>query len=103
MLIGIGSNGLWEHAYLRLVRQLEDKTGKKGASEPEFRLPPTVFGAVLVPIGLFGMYHIVLVLPQLWIIMMLASADLDLGAQSQGQFDLHVCSSENLTNHICYL
>jgi hypothetical protein len=54
MLTGIGSNGIWERQYNRLVKNLERETGQKGASEPEFRLPPTIFGAILVPIGLFG-------------------------------------------------
>lgn len=48
MLVGIISNPLWHRNYARLVQ----KNG--GVSEPEFRLPPTVVGAWLVVIGLFG-------------------------------------------------
>ncbi|KAE8445120.1 hypothetical protein EG329_013722 [Mollisiaceae sp. DMI_Dod_QoI] len=31
----------------------EERTGEIGGSEPEYRLPPAIVGAVLVPIGLF--------------------------------------------------
>jgi uncharacterized membrane protein len=56
MVIGIITNTvLWAVQYGKLVQKEEEKTGIKGASEPEFRLPPTIAGAVLVPIGLFGM------------------------------------------------
>ena len=56
MIIGIISNtALWAVQYSKLVRKEEEKTGVRGASEPEFRLPPTIVGAMLVPIGLFGM------------------------------------------------
>lgn len=56
MTIGIISNTvLWAVQYKKLVKKEEEKTGIKGASEPEFRLPPTIAGAILVPIGLFGM------------------------------------------------
>ncbi|KAF2735896.1 MFS general substrate transporter [Polyplosphaeria fusca] len=51
MLLGIASDPLWKSIYNRLVRKAE---AQGGGSEPEFRLPSTVFGAILVPIGLFG-------------------------------------------------
>jgi Na+/melibiose symporter-like transporter len=54
MLTGIATNSIWERAYNKLVKDLSEKTGQEGSSEPEFRLPPTIFGAILVPIGLFG-------------------------------------------------
>lgn len=55
MLLGVASNGiLWRQQYDQLVRREEARTGEKGACEPEFRLPPTVAGSILVPIGLFG-------------------------------------------------
>jgi hypothetical protein len=55
MMIGITSNNfLWSTQYAKLVKREEQKTGIPGASEPEFRLPPTIAGAWLVPIGLFG-------------------------------------------------
>ncbi|SMR51475.1 unnamed protein product [Zymoseptoria tritici ST99CH_1A5] len=47
MLIGVSCDPLWRRNYIRLV----DKND--GISEPEFRLPPTILGAVLVP-GLDG-------------------------------------------------
>jgi hypothetical protein len=56
MMIGIVTNTvLWAKQYQKLVAKEEERTGQKGASEPEFRLPPTIAGAILVPIGLFGM------------------------------------------------
>ncbi|KAF1998485.1 MFS general substrate transporter [Amniculicola lignicola CBS 123094] len=54
MLLGIASDPLWKGNYNRLVRQREEQGGEPGGSEPEFRLPPTIFGAILVPVALFG-------------------------------------------------
>ncbi|OCL05596.1 MFS general substrate transporter [Glonium stellatum] len=54
MVLGISSDPLWRRNYARLVRQREAQGGEPGGSEPEFRLPPTIYGAFLVPIGLFG-------------------------------------------------
>ncbi|KAI4747425.1 MFS general substrate transporter [Aureobasidium sp. EXF-12298] len=48
MITGVSCDPIWRKNYTRLV----NKNG--GVSEPEFRLPPTILGAVLVPIGLFG-------------------------------------------------
>jgi len=48
MLVGVGCDPLWRRNYQRLVRNND------GVSEPEFRLPPTICGAVVVPISLFG-------------------------------------------------
>ncbi|CZT15679.1 related to benomyl/methotrexate resistance protein [Ramularia collo-cygni] len=48
MLLGVGCDPLWRRNYNRLV----DKND--GISEPEFRLPPTIMGALVVPISLFG-------------------------------------------------
>ena len=39
--------------YVRLIKEREKETGEVGGSEPEYRLPPAIVGAVLVPIGLF--------------------------------------------------
>ncbi|KAK4922804.1 hypothetical protein LTR49_009992, partial [Elasticomyces elasticus] len=46
-VIGICSDVLWRRHYAKLVRNNND------VSEPEFRLPPTVVGALLVPAALF--------------------------------------------------
>lgn len=54
MIIGVLTDPLWARNYRRLLRQYEARTGQKGASEPEFRLPPTILGSFLVPISLFG-------------------------------------------------
>ncbi|KAK6003316.1 hypothetical protein QM012_001161 [Aureobasidium pullulans] len=48
MITGVSCDPIWRKNYTRLV------TKNGGVSEPEFRLPPTILGAVLVPIGLFG-------------------------------------------------
>ncbi|KAK8024868.1 major facilitator superfamily domain-containing protein [Apiospora arundinis] len=47
MLAAGATDPLWHRVYARLLRQND------GVPEPEFRLPPAVAGAVLVPIGLF--------------------------------------------------
>ncbi|KAK8211069.1 MFS transporter [Phyllosticta capitalensis] len=54
MILGISSDPFWRRNYARLVRQREEQGGEPGGSEPEFRLPPTIFGAIVVPIALFG-------------------------------------------------
>ncbi|RDI85864.1 hypothetical protein Vi05172_g4203 [Venturia inaequalis] len=54
MFLGIASDVLWKRNYARLVRNYSKETGKEGSSEPEFRLPPTIVGAWIVPISLFG-------------------------------------------------
>jgi len=54
MILGISSDPLWRRNYARLNKNYERQTGQPGASEPEFRLPPTIVGAWIVPISLFG-------------------------------------------------
>jgi hypothetical protein len=56
MILGISSDPLWRRNRDRLLRNYEKETGIPGASEPEFRLPPTIVGAWIVPISLFGMF-----------------------------------------------
>ena len=53
MALGITTDPLWYRIRAKLVRKLEAETGVPGASEPEFRLPPAIAGAFLVPIGIF--------------------------------------------------
>ncbi|KAH8803030.1 major facilitator superfamily domain-containing protein [Xylogone sp. PMI_703] len=53
MVIAAATDPLWHQNYIRLVRQREATTGEIGGSEPEYRLPPTIAGAFIVPIGLF--------------------------------------------------
>jgi hypothetical protein len=48
MTLGVACDPLWRRIYTKLVQK------NNGVSEPEFRLPPTVVGVWLVPIGLFG-------------------------------------------------
>ncbi|KAE8373502.1 major facilitator superfamily domain-containing protein [Aspergillus bertholletiae] len=52
MIIGIGTNPLWNRNFMRLLQEHQTKSGTAGSSEPEFRLPPAVGGAPLVTIGL---------------------------------------------------
>ncbi|TKA82819.1 hypothetical protein B0A55_01046 [Friedmanniomyces simplex] len=47
-VLGVSCDPLWRRNYARLVRN------NGGISEPEFRLPPTILGAMLVPVSLFG-------------------------------------------------
>jgi hypothetical protein len=54
MMIGILSDVFWKRNYARLVRNYSKETGIENNSEPEFRLPPTIVGAWVVPIALFG-------------------------------------------------
>ncbi|KAK7569587.1 major facilitator superfamily domain-containing protein [Phyllosticta citricarpa] len=54
MFLGIMSDPLWRRNYARLVRQREEQGGEPGGSEPEHRLPPTIYGAIVVPVALFG-------------------------------------------------
>ncbi|KZF22519.1 MFS general substrate transporter [Xylona heveae TC161] len=53
MVAGISCDPLFRRNYQRLVREREEQGGEPGGSEPEFRLPPAIVGAILVPIGLF--------------------------------------------------
>ncbi|WYZ37772.1 hypothetical protein EsH8_II_001278 [Colletotrichum jinshuiense] len=53
MFVAGASDPLWHHIRSRLIANLEKETGVENASEPEFRLPPVIFGAFLCPIGIF--------------------------------------------------
>lgn len=53
MILGCLTDPLFHWNYVRLVKQREAVTGEIGGSEPEYRLPPAIAGAVLVPVGLF--------------------------------------------------
>lgn len=50
----ISLDPIWRTLRRRMQRKKDDASGKPGEPDPEFRLPPTVFGAPLVTIGLFG-------------------------------------------------
>ncbi|KAI9732784.1 MAG: hypothetical protein M1834_003722 [Cirrosporium novae-zelandiae] len=52
MLLGMCTNPIWVKNYDRLCKRHEETTGEVGGSEPEFRLPPAIAGAICVPIGL---------------------------------------------------
>lgn len=47
MVLGAALNPIWHSMHRKLVKE------NHGASEPEFHLPSSIAGAVLVPIGLF--------------------------------------------------
>ncbi|KAB8293881.1 hypothetical protein EYC80_009360 [Monilinia laxa] len=53
MMFAAATDPFWHKNYVRLVKQREQVTGEIGGSEPEYRLPPAILGAVLVPVGLF--------------------------------------------------
>lgn len=53
-LLAISMEPIWRRVRGRLQKRREEAGGEPGGSEPEFRLPPTVFGAPMVTIGLFG-------------------------------------------------
>lgn len=53
MLAGIATLPYWDRKYRGLIKRREAEGGEPGGSEPEYRLPPAIAGAVLVPIGLF--------------------------------------------------
>ncbi|KAH8816073.1 major facilitator superfamily domain-containing protein [Xylogone sp. PMI_703] len=53
MIGAAATDPFWHRNYVRLIRQREEATGEKGGSEPEYRLPPAIVGACLVPVGLF--------------------------------------------------
>ncbi|MCJ1351001.1 MAG: hypothetical protein MMC33_000983 [Icmadophila ericetorum] len=53
LIFGIATDPLWHKNYVRLVNKRERLGGEPGGSEPEYRLPPAIAGAILVPIGLF--------------------------------------------------
>lgn len=53
MTIAAMSEPVWQRIRERLVARLEIESGGESSSEPEFRLPPVICGAVLVTIGLF--------------------------------------------------
>jgi hypothetical protein len=53
MVFGVSTDPLWHKTYAYLIKQREAATGEIGGSEPEYRLPPTIAGGFLVPIGLF--------------------------------------------------
>ncbi|KAL1618044.1 hypothetical protein SLS56_010749 [Neofusicoccum ribis] len=71
MVLGISTDPLWRKNYARLVQRREAQGGEPGGSEPEYRLPPTIVGAIIVPIAMFGRLREAAVLP------CLAGADRD--------------------------
>jgi hypothetical protein len=53
MVFAVASDHLWSINYRRLIRKHEAEGHEKGSSEPEFRLPPAIVGAIFTPIGMF--------------------------------------------------
>jgi hypothetical protein len=47
------SNPLWDRIRNHLIQKAARESGEACSSEPEYRLPPAIAGAVLVPIGMF--------------------------------------------------
>jgi multidrug resistance protein len=53
MCLGASLDPIWHWNYVRLIKQREAATGEVGGSEPEYRLPPAIAGAILAPVGIF--------------------------------------------------
>ena len=54
IIVGVVTDPFWHKNYLKLVQRLEETTGDPNVKpEPEFRLPPAMYGGFLCPIGLF--------------------------------------------------
>lgn len=53
MFCGAMFNPIWKNMRNKLIAKRAAATGVEGVSEPEFRLPSTMLGALLCPIGLF--------------------------------------------------
>lgn len=53
MIAASWTNLIWISLRRRLLRHREKKIGEAAVSEPEYQLPPAIFGGVLIPIGLF--------------------------------------------------
>ncbi|KAF5007706.1 hypothetical protein FDECE_5954 [Fusarium decemcellulare] len=53
LLIAAASNPIWANIRMRLLKKHEKETGQVGGSEPEFRLPPAILGAIIIPPSLF--------------------------------------------------
>lgn len=72
MLLAIASDPIWHKNYLRLLRKHEERTGEN-KSEPEYRLPPSIFGGWFCVIGLF--WFAWTIYPQIhWIVPLIGSA-----------------------------
>jgi hypothetical protein len=62
LVLGTASDPIWRRNYRRLARNHASRLeaqgklapGEEPSTEPEWRLPPTIAGAVVVPIALFG-------------------------------------------------
>ncbi|GKU04067.1 major facilitator superfamily transporter [Fusarium langsethiae] len=53
MVAAVGLDPVWHRIRSSLVRKLSSETGVQGSSQPEFRLPPAIVGALVVPAGIF--------------------------------------------------
>ncbi|VUC32560.1 unnamed protein product [Clonostachys rosea] len=53
LIAGVLTDPVWSRVRLHYVSILAESSGKPSNGEPEFRLPPAIFGSLLVPLGLF--------------------------------------------------
>ncbi|PHH78535.1 hypothetical protein CDD82_3002 [Ophiocordyceps australis] len=53
MVVGVATDPIWHRIRSRLILRHSRQTNGAEGSEPEFRLPPAIFGSVCVPAGLF--------------------------------------------------
>ncbi|KAF5021060.1 hypothetical protein F66182_6893 [Fusarium sp. NRRL 66182] len=53
MLAAAALDPVWHRVRSNLIRTLSKETGVEGSSQPEFRLPPAILGALMGPVGIF--------------------------------------------------
>ncbi|KAF4632729.1 hypothetical protein G7Y89_g5400 [Cudoniella acicularis] len=82
MIIACMTDPFWHRNYDRLIKQREEATGEIGGSEPEYRLPPAIAGAFLVPAGLF-LFAWTTYSSVHWIVPIIGSSIFGMGARSQ--------------------
>ncbi|KAL3600595.1 hypothetical protein FPOAC2_04840 [Fusarium poae] len=53
MMGAVGLDPVWHRIRSNLIRKVSTETGVQGSSQPEFRLPRAILGALIVPAGIF--------------------------------------------------
>ncbi|CAG7562324.1 unnamed protein product [Fusarium equiseti] len=53
MIAAAGLDPVWHRIRSSLILKLSSETDIQGSSQPEFRLPPAIVGALIVPVGIF--------------------------------------------------
>lgn len=100
-VIAVATDPVWYRIRGSLTRKLEEETGVEGASEPEFRLPPVIVGAVLVPVGIF-MFGWTTYSSVHWIVPIIGSTIFGTGYVQKPVSLLHVYTAYMLA-FVCFL